>query len=80
LTNIAEWLQDLAFTRRIRNFPVVNAMVLVEAGSTPVNFWTEGPVHMNGQGYAALGTALGDHAGIINLSRKVDKSKSEAGG
>jgi hypothetical protein len=62
----------------------VNTTVLVQAGSTPVNFWTEGPVHMNVHGYAALGAALGaalvNHAGVVNLSRKTDKSKMATGG
>jgi hypothetical protein len=80
LSSIAEWLQDFAFTRWIRNFAVVNTTVLVQAGSTPVNFWTEGPVHMNVHGYAALAAALVDHAGVVNLSRKTDKSKMSTGG
>jgi hypothetical protein len=70
--NMAEWLQDMAYTRRIRNFAVVNANDLMRAGSTPVNFWTEGPVHMNAQGYTALSAALVDHAAAMKLSRKTD--------
>jgi hypothetical protein len=70
--NMAEWLQDMAYTRRIRNFVVVNPNDLMRAGSTPVNFWAEGPVHMNAQGYTALSAALVDHAAIMKLSRKTE--------
>jgi hypothetical protein len=72
MSNVAEWLQDMAFTRRICNFAVVNANDLLRAGSTPVNFWTEGPVHMNAKGYTPLSAALVDHAAVMKLSRKTD--------
>jgi hypothetical protein len=35
---------------------------------------------MNVHGYAALGSALVDHAGVVNLSRKTEKSKLMSGG
>jgi hypothetical protein len=53
LAEMGEWLKDLAFTRRIRNFVVLCPNELlgeeesIKAGSRKVtSFWKESPVHM----------------------------------
>jgi hypothetical protein len=81
LSNIGEWLQDLAFTRRIRNFAVMcPTQVMQQAeGERRGSFWTEGPVHMNGEGYRFLGAALLERFADVKLSRKVEKKTTSEG-
>jgi hypothetical protein len=39
--------------------------------------WTEGPVHMNEQGYKMLATAMLDRFADIKLSRKTEKKAEQ---
>jgi hypothetical protein len=80
LSNIGEWLQDLAFARRIRNFVVMCPTQVMQQGDGQRrgSFWTEGPVHMNREDYRFLGAALLERFADVKLSRKVEK-KTTAG-
>jgi hypothetical protein len=74
LGEMSEWLRDLAFTRRVRNFIVMCPNEIlgdegsIKAGTRRVTaFWKDGPVHLTQEGYSALATS--------NLARKVDTDK-----
>jgi hypothetical protein len=74
LGNIKEWLQDFAFTRRIRNFAVLCPTEVMQREEQQRSgcFWTQGPVHMNTEGYRFLGAALLERFADVKLSRKVE--------
>jgi hypothetical protein len=80
---IRGWIQDFAFTRRIRNFITVCPNTLlqsdsdVEDGADKIRgFWTSGPVHMNGDGYKCLATNLLDHILEGKVSRPTEAKTS----
>jgi hypothetical protein len=82
LAEMGEWLKDLAFTRRIRNFVVLCPNELlgeeesIKAGSRKVtSFWKESPVHMSQDGYTALADCILEKLAATTLSRKVDEDK-----
>jgi hypothetical protein len=74
LSNIGEWLQDLAFTRRIHNFAVMCPTDVMQRADQQRkgNFWAEGPVHMTKDGYRFLANALLERFADVKLCRKVD--------
>jgi hypothetical protein len=80
LNNIGDWLQDFAFTRRIRNFAVMCPTEVMRNAGEKIkgSVWTEGPVHMNGQGYKMLATAMLDRFADIKLSRKTEKKPEQS--
>jgi hypothetical protein len=80
LSNIGEWLQDLAFTRRIRNFAVMCPTDVMQRADQQRkgNFWAEGPVHMTNDGYRFLANALLERFADVKLCRKVDSKPPPA--
>jgi hypothetical protein len=74
LSNIKDWPQDLAFTRRIRNFAVLCPTEVMQRAEVQRSgcFWIQGPVHMNTEGYRFLGVALLEQFADVKLSRKVE--------
>jgi hypothetical protein len=74
LGNIKDWLQDLAFTRRIHNFAVLCPTEVMQRAEQQRSgcFWTQGPGHMNTEGYRFLGAALLEQFADVKLSRKVE--------
>jgi hypothetical protein len=82
LGKMGEWLKDLAFTRRVRNFTVMCPNEIlgdegsIKAGTRRVTaFWKDGPVHLTQEGYSALGTGMLDRLATSNLARRVDTDK-----
>jgi hypothetical protein len=80
LSNIGEWLQDLAFTRRIRNFAVMCPTDVMQRADQQRkgNFWAEGPVHMTKDGYRFLADALLERFADVKLCRKVESKPPPA--
>jgi hypothetical protein len=72
LSNIGEWLQDLAFARRICNFAVMCPTDIMQRADQQRkgNFWAEGPVHMTNDGYRFLASALLEWFADVKLCRK----------
>jgi hypothetical protein len=65
LSAVNDWLKDMAFFKRIRNFKVIcpnkllNANKSVEAAAANLaKFWAADPVHMTEAGYSALAGAI----------------------
>jgi hypothetical protein len=82
LAEMGEWLKDLAFTRRIRNFVVMCPNELlgedetIKAGSRKVtSFWKESAVHLTQDGYTALAESILEKLSATTLLRKVDEDK-----
>jgi hypothetical protein len=82
---VKEWLQDFAFTRRIRNFAILCPNTLlqgdseIEDGAAKIKqFWTAGPVHMNQDGYACLASNLVDNLLDVKLKRPME-AKTDSG-
>jgi hypothetical protein len=76
------WLQDLAYTRRIRNFAVINPNSLMREDDPSADnaqlvreLWKDDPVHLTKDGYELLSSKLLSKMGGANLSRKMDKKK-----
>jgi hypothetical protein len=76
------WLQDLAYTRRIRNFAVINPNSLMgeddpsaDSAQLVRELWKDDPVHLTKDGYELLSSKLLSNMGGANLSRKMDKKK-----
>jgi hypothetical protein len=76
------WLQDLAFTRRIRNFAVINLNSLMREDDPSADnaqlvreLWKDDPVHLTKDGYELLCSKLLIKMGDANLSRKIEKKK-----
>jgi hypothetical protein len=77
LTEIFSWLSAMAFTRRIRNFSVINPLELLGPEDDIVGFalavsqyYKEDPVHLTGAGYADLCSQLVDRMSSEPLKRK----------
>jgi hypothetical protein len=82
LGEMGEWLKDLAFTRRVRNFVVMCPNeILDDEGSIKAStrqvtaFWKDGPMHLTQEGYAALATGMLDKLATSNPARRVDTDK-----
>jgi hypothetical protein len=80
LKDYGTWLQDLAFTRRIRNFAVLNPNSLLRKDDPTADnaqlvreLWRDGPVHMPKDGYELLCNKLLDKMGGAKLSRQTEK-------
>jgi hypothetical protein len=74
--NIGTWLNDVVYLKRIRNFEIVCPNELLHRDETPkkaarrlYRYWSEDPVHMTKEGYAALAEALSDAARSLNTRR-----------
>jgi hypothetical protein len=70
LSAVNDWLKDMAFFKRIRNFKVIcpnkllNANKSVEAAAANLaKFWVADPVHMTEAGYSALAGAIYNFVG-----------------
>jgi hypothetical protein len=76
LTEIVSWLNAMAFTRRIRNFTVINPLELLGPEDDIVGFalavsqyYKEDPVHLTEAGYADLCSQLVDRMSSAPLKR-----------
>jgi hypothetical protein len=80
LKDYGTWLQDLAFTRRIHNFAVLNPNSLLREDDPSADnaqlvreLWRDGPVHMAKDSYELLCNKLLDKMGGAKLSRQTEK-------
>jgi hypothetical protein len=85
LGEVGEWLQDFAFTRRIRNFAVLcpNQLCqgegdIADRANAVKNMWSD-PVHLTAEGYQRLAENLINKLLEVKLSRATEaKSATEA--
>jgi hypothetical protein len=84
LGEVGEWLQDFAFTRRIRNFAVLcpNQLCqgegdIADRANAVKNMWSD-PVHLTSEGYQRLAENLINRMLEVKLSRATEaKSATE---
>jgi hypothetical protein len=85
LGEVGEWLQDFAFTRRIRNFAVLcpNQLCqgegdIADRANAVKNMWSD-PIHLTTEGYQRLAENLINKLLEVKLSRATEaKSVTEA--
>jgi hypothetical protein len=77
LTDIFSWLNAMAFTRRIRNFSVINPIKLLGPEDNIVGsalavsqYYKDDPVHLSEADYADLCSQLVDKMGTTTLKRR----------
>jgi hypothetical protein len=82
LNEICSWLRNMAFTRRIRNFTVMDPNETMLTGDDIVKdahrikkFWKEDPVHMTPSGYKKLGKMILESLLDTTLTRAIEKDK-----
>ena len=74
LAETDDWIRDLAYSKRIINFSVVNTATLVDLDSPTskkkelIKWWGADPVHMTQAGYAKL---------VRNLSDRLEKAREQ---
>ena len=74
LGEIDDWIRDLAFSKRILNFSVINTGTLVDLDSPSskkkelIQWWGNDPIHMTEAGYAKLAR---------NLTVRIDKIREQ---
>jgi hypothetical protein len=76
LNNISTWLNDVVYLKRIRNFKIVCPNKLLHWDETMkkvarrlYKYWSQDPVNMTKDGYAALAAALSETAQDLNPRR-----------
>jgi hypothetical protein len=82
LNEICYWLRNMAFTRRIQNFTVLDPNETMLAGDHIVKdamqikkFWKDDPVHMTAAGYKKLGKLILESLLDTNLTRAIEKKE-----
>jgi hypothetical protein len=87
LNLIYDWLRGLAFTRRIRNFTVIDPNEVIQtkdnvlkAAKQVKKFWKADPVHMSEEGYRVLGKNMLERILEADLSRRTDKEDGQSTG
>ena len=74
LAETDDWIRDLAYSKRILNFTVVNTGTLVDLDSPTskkkelIKWWGSDPVHMTQAGYAKL---------VRNLTDRLEKAREQ---
>jgi hypothetical protein len=82
-SEIQDWLNAMTFTRRIRNFLVINPVELlgpddlVECTVAVSKYYREDPVHMTAEGYIDMGQQLIEKIGSSSVNGKTTETTNE---